>query len=139
MATKMMKEVMEYLDDQNMHYKANEEKNVIEMGISGLDNIKSVKILLIFEENERMVGLRVYNVCDFPEDKADALYRVCSQMNHKFRWMKFYVDETDWSITAENDAIISEGTAGDELLELSARAAGIVDEAYPNFMKAIWA
>ena len=135
---KSIQETKAYLDSQNMHYKLDEEKNVIEIGIGGLDNIGSIKILLIFSDNDRIVGLRAYNVCKFQEAKSEPMYRVCSQMNHQFRWVKFYVDENDWTITAEDDAIVTLGSVGEELLELTMRMAGIVDEAYPNFMKAIW-
>ena len=53
--------------------------------------------------------------------------------------MKFYVDPDDKKVSVEDDAIVSEGTAGEEIVELVLRMAAIADKAYPDLNRAIWA
>lgn len=48
-----------------------------------------------------------------------------------------YVDNNG-DITAQIDAFIDEETCGSECLNLVRRMAGITDEAYPDFMCAMW-
>ena len=58
--------------------------------------------------------------------------------NHKFRWIKFYVDDSDNTITAEADAITTPDEAGEEIFSVLARLVGIIDRAHPEMMKTLW-
>ena len=59
-------------------------------------------------------------------------------MNQEYRWVKFYVDEKENSVTIADDAIIQLDSCGEEIFELMYRLADIADDVYPEFMKAIW-
>ena len=66
------------------------------------------------------------------------MYEVCSKLNNEFRWIKFYVDERDNTITLADDAIVQLDTCGEEIWEIMVRLSDIADDAYPTIMKAIW-
>jgi len=127
-----------YFDSINYKYQVVDE-NVMRVGISGLSNKGRMDVFLIFDPNDRTVGLRSHDYCAFSESKKPAMYEICSKMNEEFRWVKFYVDERDCTVTLGDDAVVQVDSCGEELLELVSRMCNIADDAYPNFMKAIWA
>ena len=130
--------IKEYFDSKKLNY---EElpgaKNVALLVRLVGKNKREHDVLLIIYEGVNYVGLRSFNYCAFPEEKKNAIYKVCSDMNREFRWVKFYVDEKDNTVSVENDAILAEENAGAECMELCIRMGEICDEAYPSFKRAI--
>ena len=127
-----------FLDSKGFKYQADEERNIINTGFGGLKNKGTIKIMLFFDNDDRVVAIRSFEFCTFPEDKKAAMYKACSEMNYKYRWTKFYVDEDANQITIADDAVIQLDSCGEEIFELMYRLADIADEAYPYLMKAIW-
>ena len=82
--------------------------------------------------------LKCWSIGKFTEDTRAKALEACNAMNSKFRWVKFYAGK-DMEITVQLDAILNEETCGKEVMELVLRMVGIVDKAYPEFMKARWA
>ena len=103
-----------------------------------LDNTR-IDIYLFFEEDNHDVHIVGRNFIKVPEDKLEKMYKVVNQQNKTYRWMKFTVNEDKGEVEVEDDAIIQLDTCGDEAFELIARMSNIVDEAYPDLMKALWA
>lgn len=68
----------------------------------------------------------------------DAMLKACNEANKQFRWIKFYVSDNQ-EVMAEDDAVLDMASVGEECIELVARMVRVVDEAYPKFMKAIYA
>ena len=131
-----MKMTAAFFDAKGIKYAANDERNVIRTGF-GANNKENVEVLLIFDGDETM-GLRSFNYVKFPDAKKPQMYQLCSELNKSFRWVKFYVDEQDNTITLADDAVIQLETVGEEAFELMMRMIGIADNAYPTFMKALW-
>ena len=52
--------------------------------------------------------------------------------------MKFYLDE-DNDVIANGDVMFDEQNAAEACIELIMRTASIIDDAYADIMKAIWA
>lgn len=102
------------------------------------DNVDCVEVKLFFDDDNRSVAVRSFNICKVPENKKPAVYETCSKLNDKFRWIKFYIDEDDNTVTGAMDAIIQLDSCGEECKEIIHRTVGIVDDAYPDLMKAIW-
>ena len=127
-----------FMDSKSMRYQESNDGKVLKVGIGGLKNKGSVDILVFFDDDDTSVGIRCFNICSVPENKKQDIYKVCSQQNHRFRWVKFYVGSEDNSVSAEDDAVIQPESCGEEIFELILRMAGVVDEAYPIFMKALW-
>lgn len=133
-----LKMVAAYLDSKQFHYRVEEERDIIRLGIGGLDNKGNLDIVLSFDDNDRTLGVRSFNYVTFPPAKKPTMYEVCSKMNDEYRWVKFYVDESDNTVTLADDAVVQLDSCGEEVFELIMRMAGIADGAYPNFMKEIW-
>lgn len=135
---KAMKLTAAYLDAQKFYYEADEENSFIMTGLGGLKNKGTMKVYILFDENERTVGLRSMDFVQFPAEKKAKMYEVCSKMNDAYRWAKFYVEEEKNTITVSDDAVVNLDSCGEELLELVHRICSIGDDTYPEFMKAIW-
>ena len=127
-----------YLEAKNFKHRVVEERNVIETGVGGLKNKGNIEITIFFDDNDRTVAIRTFEYCSFPAEKKAAMYEVCSKLNNEFRWIKFYVDERDNTITLADDAIVQLDTCGEEIWEIMVRLSDIADDAYPTIMKAIW-
>ena len=104
----------------------------------GAENITSLRILVFFDRNnENAVHFVGTDICTFKDEKIPAALVTCNQLNGKFRWIKFYIDE-DQEMRAEADAVLDINSVGEECYELVGRLVGIVDEAYPDIMKAMF-
>ena len=128
-----------YLDSQGMHYRERSDAPVLQIGIGGLKNAGQMEVIVVFDDNDRTVSLRSFNLCQVPEEKKAAMYAACNAVNRQYRWVKFYIDEKDSTVTAQDDAVLQADSAGQEIFELIIRMSNIVDEAYPTLMKANWA
>ena len=115
-----------------------ENKDVIKTGFGGLENVNSVKLLLFFSEDNSNVHVIAPQLVKVPSGKLDHMYKVVNDVNKYFRWVKFLIDE-DGDVQAEADCILDMDTCGQECLEIIQRTATIVDQAYPTFMKELWA
>ena len=113
-----------------------EERNILQVKFGG-DNT-NITILLCFTADGGYVTFKSFNLCKFSPDKLPQMYKACSELNRDYKWVKFYVDESDNTVTAQDDAIIQLDSCGEECYELVGRMVTIVDEAYPVLMKAIW-
>ena len=131
-----MKLTMAFFDSKDLRYRASEKDNVIETSFS-LDNKGSLRIIISFDDDET-VGIQSYDFCAFPEEKKPLMYKTCSLVNREYRWVKFYVDEKDNTITLEDDAVVQLDSCAEEVFELVLRMASIAEKAYPTFMKALW-
>ena len=140
MGKALISSVEQYFNEKGFGYgKMREDVIRTGFGNKALDNLSNIEILIIFDDNDRTVSIRSYDLVRFPEDKKMMMYPLCSALNSKFRWVKFYVDESDNTITIEDDAILDIDSAGEELIELCGRMASIGDEAYPIIMKTLYA
>lgn len=115
------------------------DESTLETGMGGLDNKGDIKLIVFFDDDDKCVALRSFDYCKFNPDKKAKMYEVCSKMNNLYRWVKFFVDENDCTITLADDAVVDFESCGEELFELTLRMVSIGDEAYPEFMKALWA
>ena len=127
-----------YFDAQGLKNQVIKEDSVLRVGFNA-DNKDQIEVIVIFDENDRTVALRSFHYVKYPDAKLDAMYRVCSQLNNSFRWVKFYVNEEDNSITMADDAVVQIESCGEEISELVLRMVSIGDDAYPKFMQAIYA
>jgi len=129
---------MAHFDAKGLKYRQLDDE-AMRVTIGGVPKIGDVDIIVIFGEDETDAALRCFNVCSFDKSKIEALYKACSVMNKKYRWVKFYVDEEREVIVAEDDAVIQLDGCGEEVEELVFRMLDVVKNAYPEFMRAIYA
>ena len=105
-------------------------------GVSGLNTRYDVTV--IFDADERHIALRVFQLLKVPIDRMGQILELMNALNHQFRWIKFTVDQ-DNDVSLQADAIVDSHTCGTVSVELLVRIMKIIDEAYPQFMKVIWA
>jgi len=130
-----LKMFTDYMDKKETRYTVLDDRKV-RVGFRG-KNMPSISALFIFGNDGRDVAIRYFSIAKVPDDKISDACVVCSKLNAKYRWIKFYIDK-DNEITAEDDAVIDPFTTGEECYELLLRGTDIVDEAYPEIMKVIW-
>lgn len=127
----------DYLDEKGVKYQTDGETKV-RVGYK-MDNMSSVSVNVIFDKDgEGKVHFVVWSIGKFPDSKLMAGMAVCNALNAKYRWIKFYID-SDNEGCADLDAIVDEETVGPECYELMHRLLNIVDEAYPEIMRALYA
>ncbi len=128
---------LNHLDAKGIKYDDRDEFHVV-ISYSG-DNIRSIRIHVSFDKDgEGMVQLYAWDIGNFSGDKLAKGLITCNELNAKYRWVKFYLDK-DKDVCVSLDAYIDEHTVGEECLNLVRRMVNISDEAYPLFMKALWA
>lgn len=131
--------VAEYLQNDGMKLTLMGENNEVIRVVFNADNRESIEVKLFFDEDNHSVAVRSFDLCKVPENKKPAVYEACSKLNDQFRWVKFYIDESDNTVTAACDAVLTLETAGKICDELIYRTVHIVDDGYPDLMKSLWA
>ena len=97
----------------------------------------TVTIRAVFDDNGHTVAIRCFRLARAKEDRFVDVLKTCNELNNRFRWFKFSIDN-DSDINMEIDCIVNEETAGEVVLELVQRLCNVVDEAYPELMEAIY-
>ena len=129
---------LRHMDREGIKYEDRDERTVW-VRFSG-DNLRTIRITVIFsEDGDPYVVFKNWDIGSFKDDSKYAKGLVaCNEMNKKWRWAKFYLDE-DRDVTVGCDAIVDEETVGPECEELVRRLVHIIDEVYPEFMRAMYA
>ncbi|MCD7760225.1 MAG: hypothetical protein LUH16_00385 [Clostridiales bacterium] len=127
---------MSYMDSSNVKYSEPRE-DVVKVVFKG-DNLKSIPIFVFFDKDGKpLVSLICGEITNFKGNKVTTGILSCNDMNNKYSWVKFYVND-DGNVHAKIDVDIDNNTCGRVCLSLIVRMAKIIDEAYPVFMKAQW-
>lgn len=113
-----------------------EREDLIRVSFTG-ENATSIRTTFKFGDDNKDVSVHVFSICKVPDAKYEKACVLCSTLNAKWRWVKFYIDN-DKEVTAEIDAVIDAYTAGDECSELLFRIVDIVDKSYPEIMQMLW-
>lgn len=126
-----------HLDKEGVKYTVARE-NAVRIGYN-CDNIPSCSITVVFDKDGgHTVAFKSWDIGSFKDESKYAKGLItCNAMNARFRWAKFYLDD-DSDIAVESDAIVNEATVGPVCREMVLRLIGIIDDAYPEFMKARW-
>lgn len=114
------------------------EKPMIALNFGGGDfSYTHVAIHVIFDEDGQSVQIVTSPIASVPAEKTAKLLLTLNECNHKFRWVKFYLDD-DNDIIADADILFDEQNVGEACIEIVLRTASIIDDAYPEIMKSIW-
>lgn len=126
---------MNYMDREGIKYTDNGEFSV-RIVYNG-DNMQSIPVVVHFDKDgDNMVQFHCWEIGNF-KDKFAAGVLAANEMNAKYRWVKFYIDD-DKDMVCSTDAYIDYDSCGEECMSLVRRVVNITDEAYPTFMKALW-
>lgn len=127
---------MRYMDDNGIKY-TDVKENVVKVVYTG-DNLKTIPCYVFFDKNGApMITVKCWEVANFKGDKMANGIVCCNEMNKKYRWVKFFLDD-DCDVQVQIDAYIDAETCGSECANLVRRMVNITDEAYPVFMRGLW-
>lgn len=137
MANMALKVVAAYLESKGLKYSIeNEEDGVLRTGFN-FDGGR-VDILLIFRD-ENHVSVQGFHFAQIPQDKLEESYKLLNKFNKQYSHIKFYWDDDLEMLFAEADGVVQLETSGPECYELIQRLVAVIEDAYPQIMKAIWA
>ncbi len=103
----------------------------------GIKNGGSYRIKFISRDNDNDVALRVYGIITVEKDQMDKLYPAINELNRKYRFMKFVLDD-DGDVNMEYDYPMHDPDPSASAMEMVIRIVKMVDDAYPVLMRALW-
>ena len=100
-------------------------------------NCPTITTQFFFDADGESVSAKCFTICQVPKDKRNAMLDAVNTMNVKYRWLSFYIDG-DEEVTCNADSVLNAETSAEVCFNLLVRFITIVDEAYPELMKALW-
>ena len=137
---KATEEIYEAFQDAELHCETDENDEghtYVRAGIS--TKLTSFSMLFISTDDDNDVSMRIFNFVRFDEEKRGSVLFAANKLNRMFRYVKFFVDFDDNTVTVAMDFPVSCDNVGQTAIEILFRMMDISDEAYSEFMKAIWA
>ncbi len=114
------------------------DKPMIRLSFGGGDfSYTHVAISIVFDEDGESAQIISSPIASVPAEKTAKLLLTLNDCNHRFRWVKFYLDD-DNDVVADADVIFDEQNVGAAVIEIVMRTASIIDDAYADIMKGIW-
>ena len=104
----------------------------------GIENGGSYKIRFISTDDDNDVAVRVFGILKADETNRHKLLPVLNALNAKYRYVKFIMDG-DGDVNLEYDYLLNCPDPSASAPEIIARFVKIIDEAYPDLMRAMWA
>lgn len=105
-------------------------------GVNGKANTYQVKFIAKDHGNSG-VGMRIFGLARYPQNRRQAGYRMLNQFQHKYRYLRFTLDN-DGDVNVEYDFPDCTTDSGSCAVELMLRTMKIIDEVYPEIMRTLW-
>ena len=111
----------------------------VQAGFSGDNTTFTLRFISSDDDND--VKIMTEDFAKFPEDKRAKGYELINELNRKYKYMKLTLDPSDGGVCAQYDLPVrlSDSEVGKVCFEIAIRFSNIVDDIYPDIMKAIWA
>lgn len=104
----------------------------------GIKNGGSYRIRFISKDDDNDVAVRVFSMLTVDENHRDKVLPALNKLNARFRYVKFVLDD-DGDVNLEYDYLVRDPDPAASAREIVIRIVKIVDDAYPEIMRAIWA
>ena len=102
---------MEFMRHEKIRYE-DVRVHVLKISYNG-ENLTSIPIFLYFdEEGDPIISVKCWNIINFA-NHTELGIAVCNELNEKYRWVKFYIDD-DKDVVCSVDAYIDEVNCGSE-------------------------
>lgn len=130
-------EFTSYLDQSGFRYMVvSENDNIVLLGFSGRGGFDT-RIYVDFDESVDAHGIACVHFVaqDFAkcaDENVAAVIVKLNEFNRRFRWTKFWLDQSDNTISADGDAMIFSGSTGRECLDYVIHVSEIVQLAYED-------
>lgn len=87
-----------------------------------------------FNAENDMVLIRIWNLMEFDDSEMSAAKNAANDANYDYKIARFYVDDTDNTLTCSYDLITREGASvGECLLDATGYLVNIIDAAHTHF------
>lgn len=103
----------------------------------GIKNGGSYRIRFISRDDDNDVAVRIFGLVSVDEGHQAKVLPAINKLNAKYRYIKFVLDD-DGDINLEYDYLVHDPDPAVSARELIVRIVKIVDEAYPELMRAMW-
>ena len=110
--------------------------SAVKAGFRG-ENVEGVMVHFISSDDDNDVKVVVLNFLKVPAAKRGKVLEVCNNLNYTYRYAKFLLDN-DSDVRVEYDLPLRNTDPGNICVEIMIRFMKILDDAYPEFMKALW-
>ena len=111
--------------------------SAVVMGFRLKGSTNGYTIRFISRDDGNDVAVRVFGLVAADEEKADRVLRAVNQLNRRFRFTKFVMGD-DNRVHVEYDFGVSTPDLIEGVKEIIARFVKIIEEAYPELMRAMW-
>ena len=134
--TQLRNEFTRYLDQKGYKYSTvDEEDNIVRLIFTGASVEKNIFVDFDEELDSNGVACVHFVAQDFAKCSSDNVAAVIDKLNdlnRNYRWVKFWLDKRDNTISADADAMVFSGTAGEECLNFVLRVVRVVEAGYKD-------
>lgn len=128
-----------FFKEKNIHFRVVDD-NCIDL-IANLEQIKNVRFLFVFREVKegllQNVQIQVPELCVFPPEKKNRMYKVCSILNKDYCGITFRVSENLSAIVVDLNVVATSEKIGSDVYNRLGAMVHCINEVYPKIMKGI--
>ena len=131
------REFLKECDEQEIRYtydgidQDNDEK--VKVSINLTDT--SITEIFYFSEDNEDASIRVWNFIDFAPSDYNNVLEAVNSLNAQYRWVRFYIDKSDNSVTCAIDVEYSVANTGEVTFMLMRHMMNICDYAYSELSR----
>ena len=139
-AGQLRQEFQQYLDQKGCRYTVvDESDNIVRIGFAASSHMEDgghrTRIYVDFDEEPDVDGIPCVHFVaqDFASCTAENVPAVLvklNELNKRFRWAKFWLDQSDNTISCDGDAMIFEGSVGSECWRFVIHVSNIVEKGF---------
>lgn len=133
-----IEEIIEYFDEKEIHYRIQEREDETRLVADAVVDYAAFSVAYICTGEECDISIRIMHFVRFKEQDYPEILRVTNTLNTKYRYAKFSANAEAEAVTIEYDFPEKTEGIGEAAYELFQRLLQIAEEAYPEYMRAIW-
>lgn len=133
-----IEEIAEVFKEKSVvfHIQENDENSRIVASV--IVDYTSFTVYFIANDENNDIAVRIPHFVRFKPQNHRDMIRISNRMNDKYRFCKFSVNDESESVSIEYDFAGKTDNIGEASEEIFRRVMQIAEEAYPEFMRAIW-
>ena len=124
--------------EENIIFRVMESEESCRIIADAVVDYAALSVHFISSDDENDVSVRIPHFVRFKDKERRDVLRVANEMNNKFRFCKFSVNLETEAVTLEYDFPEQDDNVAEGAVEIFRRMLQIAEEAFPEFMKAIW-
>lgn len=93
-------------------------------------NKYSLTMNLFCDKTQTETSIRVWNIITYDPSKETEVMVLCNKLNSDYKYVKFYADTTDNTVTCDMDVLYRKNDVGPIVLEAITHVADIIEDCY---------